>query len=177
MLERFSGFWFWDFFIIILLSVFAQYIPVVLELRSKPIKLLRYIKNSYTVSSGLIFMTFVGFWGGLLSKRTIFIATGDKNTLNNEGIIKGYAAEQKSIFLFEVLFGSVLLIVFFMTLNLWLLPVAVSLIISYLIYRLSWNNKIISYITIFPLACLILLFILIVLFLIHSDVSDIYIVT
>ena len=164
--HRFKGLWFWDFFIVTTFFCFIQYIPVAIELWKKPREFFRYMKNSFAVSAGLTFVTFAGFFGSLLSSKVYFETTADEiKTDEKKNFLQRYFVQNKNVCLIEFILGIIFLIVFFVTLNVWVLPVAGAMLLSFAMNNVSWNNKTLQVFVAIPFLFLLLIFAVILLLL------------
>ncbi len=157
--KSFLDIWTWKFVLPVLLSIVIHYIPAINEYKNNPRRLIRHLKNTYVVSTGTTIFTFIGFFGGLLSKETYFAATGDEkdSAQTSTGWLKGYISDRPISFYMELIFGIFLFLSFILTFNFWLLPPSTSFILSYIIYKKTWDSKLVQNLLFIPFISMVLI--------------------
>ncbi|MFH1702233.1 MAG: glycosyltransferase family 2 protein [Nitrospirota bacterium] len=161
----FKNIWTFDFYVITLIGMFAPIFCYLGKLFSHPRQILKLLFKSAVPYISLILVSTCGIMTYLFTKKAVFSATGDKTTIESLSNAKGKSAfwnrlhaNHSLIFHLEWLLGLVLVLFSIKTMNFALLTIASCLIISPLIARYGWENRVISSLVSLPLFFVLLAF-------------------
>lgn len=161
---RFRSIWTWDFYIITLIGMFSPIFCYFRRICAQPRRIIRLLFKSAVPYIALIHVTIISILRYLLTRKAVFISTGDKRTetsLARQG--KGFHgiqvdANHRWVFHAEWISGAALTYLSLMTMNFALLTISAALMLSPLIARLGWENRFVSIATYIPLFFVLLAF-------------------
>ncbi|EKD29217.1 MAG: polysaccharide synthase [uncultured bacterium] len=117
---RYNVFWSWDFYLIMIITIFSPLLPVMWDLRKEKIKMFKFLLMTTFINLSLLFDSAKEIISYLLTRKNIFTVTGDINF-----------SKEKPVFLItELILGLSLSFYAFKTYNLWLLSLALAMIIT-----------------------------------------------
>ncbi len=158
---RYNMFWTLDFYLIVVFGLLYPVIPAIAEFWRKPKQLLNYlfvstgIYNSLTVSSTLSVLSY------LITGKTFFPVTGASiREQNKDSGLFDFRSNSLKVQGMEIITGTALMTVSFISNNLWFIPVAIGAVIAVLLLQTE-NYRKIKYLLYLPFLFQLLLLILI----------------
>jgi hypothetical protein len=162
---RFKSLWTFDFYVITILAVFSPVFCYLKSLCVYPRKTARLLLKSAVPYISLMFVTTCGVLAYLFTRKAAFLVTGDRSTNNGVAIETGgdglwdrLHANHPLVYSLELITGIGLTCLSLKTLNFPLLTISFCLILSPLVARYGWNNRILSFLVILPLFFILLAF-------------------
>ncbi|MBL7129863.1 MAG: glycosyltransferase [Candidatus Omnitrophica bacterium] len=162
-------FWSWDFYIIMLITLFAPLLPVVIGLFKCPLKMLRYMTLftfnffSLQIVSGFNMLSYI------LTKKATFPITGEQRLTTNEHLkqknliewLSQSNANHKGILIAEVIWAFMFWLLAVKTQNIWFFTISIGLFLSPLLFKWNLENKTMRYLTLLPfLITLVIIFLI-----------------
>ncbi|RKY35747.1 MAG: hypothetical protein DRP78_05205 [Candidatus Omnitrophota bacterium] len=119
--------WSMEFFLIMLITSFAQFAPLGLRFFYQPVNVICYYANFTFICLSSCVAGFIHLVSFLFTRNSYFLATGQTN--------KKITVEEKIIFALEIIFAFLLIYSMIKTANVWLLTAAAALLLSPFIYK------------------------------------------
>jgi len=163
---RSNVFWTWDWYLLMLLSVWAPLIPVLIELPRQPKRMFQYLaaQTYHTLATQVV--SALNLASFFLTKRAPFPVTGEidikssrppRNQRTREWLTQPHT-NRPGVFLAEVLGGTVCWAIAIMTQNIWFVTIAAALWCSPLVFRWNLETRLVRSLVFVPLVltCVIL---------------------
>ncbi|MCG2712816.1 MAG: glycosyltransferase [Candidatus Omnitrophica bacterium] len=128
--------WTMDFFLIMLVSAFAQFSALMWSIIKDPIKVTRYMGSFLFLCLSSSMASFVNILTIIITGKSRFLVTGVKE--------KKDTMEHKIIYCFEITLCAFLIFSTFTTGNLWLITVAISVLLNPFVYKAKWDDPVLS---------------------------------
>ncbi|OGW12627.1 MAG: hypothetical protein A3G93_13310 [Nitrospinae bacterium RIFCSPLOWO2_12_FULL_45_22] len=165
MEPRFKNLWTLDFYLITLIGMFSPIFCYFGKIFSHPQKIIKLLFKSAVPYISLILVSTCGILTYLLTRKAVFLTTGDKTAsgsllLQNgrSGFWESLNSNHSLVFHLEWALGLLLTYFSLMTMNFALLTVASCLILSPLVAHYGWENRAISFFISLPLLFVLLAF-------------------
>lgn len=162
---RFRELWTLDFYLITLLGMFSPLFCYLCKIFLYPKKIINLLFKSSVPYISIIFVSSFSFIIYLFTRKAVFRATGDKseelqvsNTFWKKSFWDQINSNHPLVFKMEFMLGLSLTYFSFKTMNFALLSISSCLILSSVIARYGWENRIVSALVVFPLFFVLLTF-------------------
>ena len=147
---HFRSLWTWDFCVITVVSTFAPVIGSVVLLAKYPLRGIKMLLLSAVPYLSLLVLSAVATLAYLVSRKAVFLVTGDRGGLNPQNFPQGFSpdsplatrlgAEDRTTRVIEYLLGAVLIVACVLSINLTLLAFALSILLGPLLSRANWES-------------------------------------
>jgi cellulose synthase/poly-beta-1,6-N-acetylglucosamine synthase-like glycosyltransferase len=162
---NFKALWTPDFYVITIIGMFSSMFCYCVFLLAQPRKMVKLLLKSAVPYIALILVSACSIVAYVLTRKAVFLTTGDKTTQTlvgmqggREGFIARLHANHPLVFHLEWIFGLTLTYFCFMTMNFALLTIASCLVLSPLIARYGWDNRTLSILASLPLFFVLMAF-------------------
>lgn len=160
----------WDFFTITMLTFFAPVFCFIIGLAHKPWKLFKFLSHSTALYAALGPLSSVGVLSFAITKKAIFLVTGDKNQLADKGdtprgsrlkawwqeLVGKSHPDHKLIQGFEILMGILFIWVCIRLVQVSFLGLCLAFILLPLLHHLGWENRWMKKLVYVPFALILL---------------------
>ena len=166
----FNAIFTWDFFAITLLTFFAPVLVFIVGLIRQPLRMFRFLSHSTAMYAALGPLSSVGVLSFVITKKAIFLVTGDKNQQATGGreassgrvaawwkeLIGKSHPDRVEIQALEILLGAVFLVVCVKMLQISFLGLCIAFMLMPLLHRLGWEHRWMRRLVYVPFALILL---------------------
>jgi len=141
---KYHIFWSWDFYIMMMLTVFLPTIPVMYDLRKQPGKMIRFVvAANFVYLAGLLVET-LSLIAFLVTGKAFFRNTHDASEPKRfylRDIAAGFHANHPLVYVGEIILGAGFLFLCWRNKNLWFSVPGTALLLSPLMRWVGWENR------------------------------------
>ncbi|MDD5259547.1 MAG: glycosyltransferase family 2 protein [bacterium] len=151
---EYKVYWGFDFYLIMLVTSCSQLLPVMHTYWKKPFQMFKfsamftYLCLATAITSSYDLMEY------LFTRKTEFAVTGATSRLT-------LGSKEKVLIVLELTAGTILMLTACLTANVWLLTVGLGLILSPLVFKYDFENKVVNLLLNIPFAINVILLVLI----------------
>lgn len=161
---RYNVYWTYDFYIMMLITIFYPLIPVFVDLVKKPSRMLLYMAVSTQLFlSTLVWVSFhtLSF---LFTRRADFLVTAHEigsSTPKGMGLSQKYDIKHLFMLMAELAFAGIFIVIMIKSKNLWLISVVTALLLSPFLFFWDLEKRAVRFLSLLPfLFSLVLLFLI-----------------
>lgn len=159
---RFNAYWTYDFYILMLITIFYPLIPVLIDLIKKPMKMFRYmVVSTYLFLGTMLWISFQTL-SYIFQKKVDFLVTAHESLCeqNKKGLFVGDRT-LKSIIILEFALSVIFAIFTISSNNLWLITICIALLLSPFLLIFDFKKRVMRHLLAIPFILSLLLLILI----------------
>ena len=153
-----------DFYIITLIGMFAPIFPYVGAAFVRPRQVFGLLFKSTIPYISLISVSTCALVLYLLTRKAVFVVTGDKTSIlqmehsKASGFLDRLNANHPLVMGMEFGLGLILTYLAVMTMNFALLGISICLLLSYVVFHVGWENRLLRKVMFLPLSLVLLVF-------------------
>ncbi len=149
---EYKVYWGFDFYLIMLVTSCSQLLPVMHAFWKKPFQMLKFSAAFTYLCLATAITSAYDLLEYLFTRKTEFAVTGAKQTLGTK---------ERSLMILELITGALWIITACFTANIWLLTIGLGLVLSPLVFKYDFENKVVNLLLNIPFAINVTLLVLI----------------